>query len=167
MDALLAHFKAQCGTLFATYSRRFIDFEQLANILSTNPSAPDIPSFPALYLYDGGTNAETWVSTGRRGLPSKRYMRRHVIIYARRAGAGTPDGPIFSAGGPVIHPLIEAVEVAIEAPSVQPGGDAVSNITLGGLVYDMVLEGQGILIPGDLDPSGLCMVTIPIRMTLP
>jgi hypothetical protein len=62
----------------------------------------------------------------------------------------------------VLQPLIESVESAF-APD-----DAVNGVlTLGGLAYNVWIEGEGIMISGDIDPTGLCMQVIPIRITIP
>lgn len=165
MDALLAHLQARCTTTFKTYSRQFIDWEALVQLIGTND--PGVPAFPALFLYDGGIQAENWANKGR-GTPKVRTMTRHIIIYARKTGAGTPGGPSRMAGGTILHPLIEAVEDALEpGGAVRPDNVVDGVLTLGNKVWWCWLDGTGTLIPGDLDPGGLCMQVMPIKIMIP
>lgn len=165
MTALLAHLQARCGATFAVYSRRFIMWEDLVQLIANNSQG--VPAFPALFLYDGGLTAEDWAVTGR-GKPPVRTMTRHIVIYARRPNAGTPQGPDNSIAGVVLNPLTEAIEAAFTPGGpVNPDNVRDGVITLGGLVWWARIEGKGDTIPGDIDPSGLMMQTIPVRIMMP
>lgn len=172
MNALLAQLQSQCGTTFATYSRKFITWQDLTAMITT-ASGDDrqVIRSPALFLYDGvgfGGGRDNWVQ-GNRGAPSKRTLYRTIVIYAWRSGALTPAGASADTGAISMHPLVEAVENAIDPePHNLSGMDmAVGASTLGGLVTYCWIEGDGHCIPGDIDPSGLAMQTIPIKILVP
>jgi hypothetical protein len=172
MDALLAQLQASCGDTFAYYSRKFIMWQDLAQML-TNPHGDprQLPRSPALFLYDGvgfGGGRDTWVQ-GNRGSPSKRTLHRTIVLYTWRDGGLTPTGPDASVGATSMWPLLESVENAIDPePHNLSGMDmAVGSTTLNGLVTYCWIEGDGHCIPGDIDPSGLEMQTIPIKILIP
>lgn len=172
MNALLAQLQSLCGTTFQYYSRKFIPYQDLVAML-TNPAGDPAQAirFPALFVYDGvgfGGGRDTWVQ-GNRGSPSKRTLYRTIVIYAWRPGGGTPTGPDASAGMSTLSPLVEAVENAIDPePHNRSGMDmAVGATTFGGLVTYCWIEGDGHYIPGDIDPSGLAMATIPVKILVP
>lgn len=164
MDALLARIRTLCGSAFATYDRRFQMWDDLVNAIK----AGNAPAFPALYLYDGvglGGGIDNWDHSSQVSIaqPVKRLLTRTVVIYALKDGANTPDGAnMNSVGASVLNPLIEAVEAAFE-----PDSTSFNVLTLGGLVRRCWIEGDGFLIPGDIDPAGLAMQTIPVKILLP
>lgn len=165
MNAMLAHIQARCGALFAVYSRQFIMWEDLVQLIANN--ATSVPAFPTLFLYDGGLTSENWNVTGI-GKPPVRTLKRHIVIYARRPGGGTPQGPDRSAAGQVLNPLIEGIEAAFTpGGAVNPDNVRDGVIQLGGLVRWARIEGPGDTIPGDIDPSGLMMQTIPVSIMMP
>src|SRR6185369_6649100 len=138
MDALLAQLRTGCDTTFKTYSRRFIMWEQMAELIQQGKA----PKQPALYLFDGvmmtGGGKINFERTAR-SVPNKREMERTIVIYAQIPGGGTPAGPNNTTpGGDIFYPLLESVENAIaEAPGVQFGVQ-----TLGGLVSQCWIEGD-------------------------
>lgn len=161
MNALLARLQAKCGAAFLTYSREFIMWEDMIQLIGANVAKA--PAFPALYLYDGvgfGGGVDNFVQ-GQWGTPVKQTLYRTIVFYCRKAGAGTPAGPQTQAGASVINPLIETVMTAF-APDGPDG-----RLTLSGLVANCWMEGDGHLIPGDIDPTGLCMQTLPVRIMIP
>lgn len=172
MNALLAQLQALCGQTFATYSRRFIMYQDLLQMLTTDSGdSRQLIRSPALFLYDGvgfGGGRDVWVQ-GNRGSPSKRTLYRTIVLYAWRDGALTPAGPIAQTGAISMHPLVEAVENALDPePHNLSGMDmAVGSTTLGGLVTYCWIEGDGHCIPGDIDPTGLAMQTIPVKILVP
>lgn len=172
MNALLAQLQAACGSTFAYYSRKFIPWLDLT-VMLTNPQGDPTQTirFPALFLYDGvgfGGGRDTFVQ-GNRGAPSKRTLHRTIVVYAWRPGGGTPTGPDASIGVSSLTPLVEAIENAID-PLVHnlSGMDmAAGASTLGGLVTYCWIEGDVLYIPGDIDPSGLAMATVPVKILVP
>jgi len=174
MIALLAQLQKQCGRAFNTYSRAFIPIADLWRQLGTNQqqASGTLPLFPALFLYDGvgfgGSGIDEWQQRkNSRGIPYIRTLERTIVIYARKTGAGLPSGP---TGDPTISPgstnlqnLTETVENALTAYD-----NAVDRyLSLGGLVQHCWIEGHGVMIPGDTDPSGLGMQTLPIKIMMP
>lgn len=164
MNALLARIQAVCGVAFATYSRRFQTYDDLVNQLTNSGG----PAFPALYLYDGvgfGGGVDNWDQGATQGIatPVKVTLWRTVVIYALKPSASTPDGTDMTVpGASTLNPLIESVEAAFvdDTPSL-------GVMTLNGLVKRVWIEGDGFLIPGDIDQSGLAMQTIPVRILIP
>lgn len=162
MDALLALLQTRCGNTFATYSRRFLTWEALIQVLQSNPQA--VPQ-PALFLYGGpglGGGTTKYIQAGRT--PARRELARTIVIYAQIPGGGTPAGKdATTPGDSVFYPLIEAVEAALEpSPS-----DSLAVVTLGGLVTHCWIEGDGVIVPGDIDPTGQGMATLPVNILLP
>jgi hypothetical protein len=169
MNALLALLQRQCGNTFATYSRRFMTWEQVVN----SYQAETVLSLkqPALFLYDGvgfGGGVDRFDQVGR-GTPAIVTMLRTIVIYARMPGAGTqqgvePDVP----GGSVYHPLLESVVAAL-------GADAEENLSAGtltlgsgmGLVSHCVVKGESLIVTGEIDPDqGQGMIVIPLEIML-
>jgi len=91
-------------------------------------------------------------------------MVRTIVIYATLPGGGMPEGPNpVYPGGKVFHPLIQSVENALSAV------DATSQntLTLGGLVSHVWLEGEGLMVTGELDETqGQGMQTLPVRILM-
>lgn len=164
MNALLAQLQTGCGSTFATYSRRFQMYDELIQQITAGRA----PTFPALYLYDGvgfGGGIDHW-DQGKQSVagPVKRTLMRTVVIYAIKPGSNTPDGTdMTSIGASYMNPLIESVENVIE----QDDNLSFGTNTLGGLVRHCWVEGDGLLIPGDIDQTGLAMQTIPVKILIP
>lgn len=165
MNALLARIQLICGANFATYSRRFQTYVDLVSMIST--SSADLPAFPALYLYDGigfgEGGKDHWDRSSKIGAPSIRTLNRTIVYYAIKPGGFTPSGAdVTQAGAIQLNPLIEVVESAFVVD------DFTRNMmTLGGLVQHCWIEGDGEMIPGDIDPTGLMMQTLPVRILIP
>lgn len=162
MDALLALLQARCGATFVTYSRRFVTWEDL---IQRSKSSAVVPQ-PALFLMDGaglGGGRNTYQPRGRAS-PGINIIERTICIYAQMTGAATPGGPDASsftdAGGTIFYPLEEAVINAL----AQPDSVSENTLTLGGLVSHCWLEGDGIIITGEIDPAGQGMMTMPVRI---
>jgi hypothetical protein len=165
MVALLARVQAVCGANFASYSRRFQTYTDLINMISTGSA--DVPAFPALYVYDGigfgEGGKDNWERKGRGAAPVIRTINRTIVFYALKPGANTPAGADLTvAGAPQLNNLIEVVESAFVVDDFQR-----NTMTLGGLVAHCWLEGMGEMIPGDIDPTGLTMQTIPVKILIP
>lgn len=166
MDALLAFLQDRCGAAFASYDKRFLMYDDLVQLLLNGTA----PKFPALYLYDGvgfGGGITNWDQSSTQGnaTPVKRTMNITIVIYALKPSANTPDGnDNRQTGGLYMYPLTEIVETAMAS-----GDDPSYGVMrLGGLCRRCWIEGQGFLIPGDIDTnSGLTMQTIPVRILIP
>jgi hypothetical protein len=161
MDALLAFLRADAGVAeaFPTISRRFLMWQQVNEWQQNGQPLRQ----PALFLYDGvGLGGGTDHYDPRsRGTPKAVTLRRTIVIYAKLPEGGTPVGPdSITPGGTLFHPLIEAVEFALN------NSDSEGALTLGGLVSHCWLDGDGVLIPGELDPNGQGMATLPIRILM-
>lgn len=160
MSALLTHLQTQCGATFATYSRRFVTWEELIQRQgSTFPVAQ-----PALYLFDGVGlgGGETRYEPRGRATPAVVTMDRTIVVYAQipSGEVGNPDAT--TPGGTVFYPLEEAIFSAMEqSDSLQE-----NTLTLGGLVSHCWLEGNGVIVTGELDPQGQGMMTLPVRIML-
>jgi hypothetical protein len=63
----------------------------------------------------------------------------------------------------ILHPLIQAVEAAMEIPDNPETG----TLTLGGLVAYCRLSGEGILVSPDIDEEGQGMATLPVEIKIP
>jgi hypothetical protein len=124
-----------------------------------------------LMLYEGvglGGGKIHVVSPGR-GLPHKRTMNLTIVVYALQPNANTPAGAARTpTGSKVLNPLLDLIvkafdtsedsEGAITLRYVLPNGEFVSNCWIEGDVYS---------IPGDIDPSGLAMLTVPVKILIP
>lgn len=163
MEALLALLQSKCGTLFKTYTRRLVMWEQLAQSLQGGGT---LIRQPYLCVFDGVVVSDTGTIRYERtalSVPFKREINRSIVIYAQIPGGGNPDGiDLTTAGGDVFYPLIEAVESALE-PGVEPQGA----LTLGGRVFHCWIQGTQYMFPGDIDPYGQGMAIIPIKLMLP
>ncbi len=163
MEALLARLQTKCGDTFQTYSRRFVMWENMAQMVMNGKA----PVQPALYLFDGvmmtGGGRINFERTAK-SVPNKRLIERTIVIYAQMPGGGTPDGTDSETpGGDVFYPLQEAVEAAIEPDP----GDSWGALTLGGLCEHCWIQGDGYMFTGDIDPNGQGMLTIPVRILVP
>lgn len=163
MDALLAYLEAGCGATFQTYSRRFITWEKLAALLQGGAA---VPPMPALYLIDSiglGGGVDHWDPRGRAS-PSVVTLTRTIVIYDTLPNGASPQGQDGTTpGGTVFHPLIEAVENCLAVPDSQ----SQNALTLGGLVSHCWLEGDGMMMTGELDDvRGQGMQTMPVKIML-
>jgi hypothetical protein len=168
-DAIVSFLTTRCGATFKSYQRGVLLYDDVIQRL-TQPSGggPELV-FPQLWFYEGvglggGTNK---VESPGRGLPAKRTLNRTIVIYALKPKANTPAGAdISGTGASILNPLLASVEAAFVPDSenaitlrhVLPGGLFVSNIWIEGDVYS---------IPGDIDPSGLAMMTVPVKILIP
>ena len=163
MDALLAFLEAQCGTTFKYYSRRFITWEQmLQNITAGKPTIRQ----PALLLFDGvglGGGTDKFEPRGRAS-PGVVTLSKTIVIYATLPGGGSSAGPSGTVpGGEVFNPLIESVENAL----AQHDSASQNCLTLGGLVSHCWLEGNGMMMTGELDEvAGQGMQTLPVKIMM-
>lgn len=163
MAALFALLQSKCGSTFQTYSRRFLTWEMLLQQLQ---SSPQVLPQPALFLFGGaglGGGTTGYVQGGRT--PSKRTLKRTIVIYAQLPGGSEPAGSdVSTPGDAVFYPLIESVEAALEPDPANSFGV----VTLGGLVTHCWIEGDGVIVTGELDPTqGQGMATVPVNILLP
>lgn len=169
MDALLQRLQQVCGGAFAQYSRKFYFFDDV--ISGINNGTIKGEQFPFICTYDGigfGGGINNWQQKAI-AQPYVRDFSVTLVIYARLPGAGTPGGIDSSTPGmSVLTPLIEKVEEAFRPDDHTMGTlSLVSILGQANKVYRVWLEGAGHSIPGDFDPSGLAMQTIPVRVMLP
>ena len=181
MQGIFDRIRTSCGSTFAFYSRKFITWVDLGQMITT--PAPDrdprqMPRAPALFLYDGfgfgDSGRQTWVQ-GARGQPAKRSMTPRVVIYGWRDSRGDPVlntvSPAGASNGPgasYFYPLIEAVENAMDPEPNLAGFDSVAgSMTLNGIITFAWIEGSAEIVPGDIDPVGLGMATVPLRIVIP
>lgn len=165
VDALMDLLEDECGTTFKYYNRKMVTWEALQQMFQGGNDSAQKFLQPALLLYDGpgmGGGMVTYVQAGRT--PGNRTKKVTLVIYAQTPGGGTPGGPGFDIPGTdIFYPLIEAVEAALEPdPS-----DSFGTVSLGGLVRHCWIEGDGVLIPGDIDPNGQGMATLPVSILIP
>lgn len=158
---ILAMLKANCGAAFTSYSRGALLYDDV--IQRIQGSGGPAMTFPQLWYYEGvglGGGTVAYERTAR-GLPPKRVISHTIIIYALKPKANTPDGAdVTVAGNTVINPLLASVEQAFIP-------DRENAVTLGGLVSHAWIEGEAIAVPGDIDPSGLAMQTVPVKILIP
>lgn len=168
-DAVVAFLAARCGATFHSYKRGVLLYDDVIQKL-TQPSGggPELV-FPQLWFYEGvglGGGTVTVQSPGR-GVPPKRTMNRTIVLYALQPKANTPAGSDNSqTGAKILNPLLAAVEAAFVPDSenaitlrgMLPNGRFVSNVWIEGDVYS---------VPGDIDPSGLAMLTVPVKILIP
>ncbi len=173
MNALLLWIQQHTGygTLtptFQSYARGIVMWEQLSMVQNNNP----IIRQPALYLYDGVGfgGGKTRYEQKSRSLPVLRIISRTIVIYAKwpdpvgmPGGMGGGKGVLATGGGTIFHPLIQAVESAIETPDDFAQG----TLTLGGLVSHCWVEGEGLLVSPDIDDNGQGMATLPVQILVP
>lgn len=176
MDALMAYLQAQTGfgttsATFLTMQRGIVLWERLPEIVNGNP----VIRQPALFLYDGpefGGGEIAYSRPGGRATPPVRLLKRTIVIYAKSTVAGGfPGGYIggiaaqnlITSQANILHPLLEAVETALNTPDNLETG----TLTLGGLVAYCRHEGRGFQIPPDIDPNGQGLASLPIEIKVP
>jgi hypothetical protein len=132
--SLLSNIQIGGGAAFKTATRRLQHFA-------------DIPpeSRPAIYMQHTGETT----NPSPRGFPPKITLEVNVWIYV-----STDQQP----SGPVINPLLDAVELAL-APNSAAGGNVQ---TLGGLVAHAWIEGATQIFEGDLGDDSVAI--IPVRV---
>ena len=162
MAALFAYLQAGCGATFATYSRRFLMWEKVATALQQTPPL----AMPALYLYDGmglGGGLDHFEPRGRAS-PGVEIMHRTIVIYATLPNGASPQGQDgTTAGGAVFNPLIDSIRDCLAVPDSQ----SQNALTLGGLVSHCWLEGDAMMMTGELDDvRGQGMLTLPVKIML-
>lgn len=159
--ALLTMLQTRCGATFATYSRRFLTWENMKE----SRQAGNAIAQPALFLYEGVGFGGGSIKIEPGGAnPSKRTMSMDLVIYAQMAGGGTPGGiSATDIGASVFYPLYESIENAFEAEELNSYGMP----RLGGLVQRCWIEGDVHLLVGDIDPDGQGMMTVPIKTLIP
>lgn len=162
--AMLALLQARCGATFKSYRRGVLLYDDVIQLLTNPPGGPGMV-FPQLWYYEGVGLGGGTISYERSapGLPPKRTMNRTIVVYALKDKANTPAGADNTqAGNIILNPLLKAVEdaFAIDTPST-------NRLTLGNLVSHCWIEGDVYTIPGDIDPSGLAMQTVPVKILIP
>lgn len=116
---------------------------------------------PALYLFKPPGPAERWAASTRS--PSNRTWELGIIIYCMASKAKNPDGSAVVPWESIADPLIELVEGIFEAADSPDD----QQLTLGGLVWDCRIDGEGLIGNGDVDPTGQGMVFIPLKIIVP
>ena len=98
----------------------------------------------------------------RHDLPD--ITREIKAAVAAKLTPGASNGP----GASYFYPLIEAVENAMDPEPNLAGFDSVAgSMTLNGIITVAWLEGSAEIVPGDIDPVGLGMATVPLRIVIP
>lgn len=179
MNSLLSWIQQNTGygtptQMFQTYQRGVVMWEKLGQVVNGNPLVRQ----PALFLYDGVGfgGGVTKYQQRYRATPVVRVIQRTIVIYAKlpgpaglpggmQQGAFIPTGSVgqYTGGGSLLHPLISAVELAMETSDDPSQG----TLTLGGLVSHCWLEGDGILVSPDIDDNGQGMATLPVSIQVP
>ena len=172
MNALLAYLQNNIpsGT-FQSFRRGIVMWSDISKIQNGLPLVRQ----PALYLYDGPMfgGGRTSYHQRSRSLPVIRTIHRTIVIYAQTPSAGQlPGGSIgglaaqntVTSQGSILHPLLDAVETAMETPDDTSASGA---LTLGGLVSHCYVEGDGFLFSPDIDENGQGMATLPVQIVIP
>lgn len=161
-QALFTFLQASCAGTFPTIQRRFLTWESLVQDVNQG-IAPLVQ--PALLVYGGpgfGGGKIKYDQRGR-GRPPVRTLSKSLVIYQRLPGGTTPAGiDATTAADSVLTPLLAAVEAAFTGAIDSEGA-----VTLGRTVSHCWIEGDIMMVTGDIDPSGQGMVVIPVSILLP
>lgn len=170
MDALLALLKAQLTTMFTTYTRRFVMWEDL--VTANQMNGPQ-PLQPILILYDGvgfGGGVDHFDPRGR-GNPGVVTLKRTIVIYAQLPAVISPANQMYgvhakdldlTGGGAVFNPMLDAIQAVFGIDDSSQG-----TLTLGGLASHCWINGDALIMTGELDPqNGQGMMTIPIEIMI-
>lgn len=144
--ALLSPVQAQ-GVPFKTSGRRLRDPENVGS-----------QDRPALFLVE---HLDNWERPAIN-LPPKRIMTVWAIIYTDIATiTGDPTSPVNEQIIPStqINYFIEGIETALA-----PDTPSLNRNTLGGLVFNCMLDGEGIRAAGDT--TGKSLAALPIKIML-
>lgn len=164
-EAMLALLTTRCGGAFKSYKRGVLLYDDVIQLLTNPPAGGPGMTFPQLWYYEGVGLGGGTISYERQtpNTPPKRTMSHTIVIYALKDGANTPAGANNTQPGNVIlNPLFSVVESAFA-----PDKPSFNRLTLGGLVSHCWIEGDVYTIPGDIDPSGLAMQTVPVKILVP
>lgn len=109
---------------------------------------PDLS--PALFLFE---DAEMYERAAPQ-LPARRTLTAKAIIY-NNAG---PNPNVVPAS--VVNAALDALDVALK-----PDSPGTGRLTLGGLVYSAMIDGDVVKAPGD--QNGVAIAVVPIKIDLP
>ncbi len=164
MIALLARLQTKCGAAFKSYNRGILLYDDMIQRLTNPEAGGPAMVFPQLWLYEGvGLGGGTVEFVPVRGAGAKRTMSRTIVMYDRKPNGNTPAGADGTATGMIqLNPLLQLVVDAFA-----PDTPSLNTLTLGNLVSHCWIEGEVYSIPGDIDPSGLAMQTVPVKILIP
>ncbi len=141
---IFAHLQTAEG--FTTFSRRMQDYSEIPPGL-----------MPICILWEQPEQTE-WDG---RGL-GKDYWHALVAVFFQNTSRPQQNDPTTAIpGSTIVNPLIDAVRAAL-GPD-----DGQNNLTLGGLVNWVRVEGTTVVETGDTDASGFGGAIIPLRISVP
>lgn len=146
LETQLAGIQAN-GMALKTIGRRVRDPENVAS-----------DKRPALYLVE---HADAWERPSP-SVPAKRILTVWALIYTDVASiTGSTTSPLNEQVIPMtqINQFIEAIEAALA-----PDTPWENRFTLGGLVFNCMLDGEGIRAAGDT--TGKSLAAVPIKIML-
>lgn len=143
MGALLTQLSANVVGV-KTFTRKIVLPSEIGPVL-----------LPSLSLY---RLREKWVSTPN-ALPNVRHWDVWLILVVKNLNRATV------AGDTIINPILDSIEDAL-SPS-GPGRALMGTQTLGGLVQQVIIEGDIHVEPGDTDPNGIGGAVIPLHIVVP
>lgn len=143
MTALLAQLSANVVGV-KTFTRKIVLPSEIGSTL-----------LPSLSLY---RLREKWLPTPN-ALPNVRHWDVWLILVVKNLNRATV------AGDTLINPILDSIEDAL-APS-GPFRATMGTQTLGGLVQQVLIEGDIHVEPGDTDPNGIGGAVIPLRIVVP
>lgn len=163
--------QSRCGAAFKSYNRGVKLYQDVIDDIGKPIDGPG-NVFPQFWFYEGvglGGGTIEYAPAPMRGVggpqsgTSKRTMSRTIVMYDLKPKANTPEGADGSVTGMLqLNPLLAIVEAAMV-----PDAPSFGTLTLGGLVAHCWIEGEVYSIPGDIDPSGLAMQTVPVKILIP
>lgn len=163
--AMVALMTTRCGATFKSYKRGVLLYDDVIQQLTNPPVGGPGVVFPQFWYYEGVGLGGGTITYDRSApaTPVKRTISSTIVIYGLKDGANTPSGANNAqAGNVILNPLFSVVEAAFA-----PDQPSFNRLTLGGLVSHCWIEGEVYTIPGDIDPSGLAMQTIPVKILIP
>lgn len=132
---------------FTTYSRRVLDYSVIA---------PSI--LPIIMLWE--LHGE--IDRGGRGLRREWWEALVVGVFKNPEMPKNGDPTTATPGATILNPLLDAVMTALG-----PDDPMSNELTLGGLVQWVRIEGKTVVEVGDTDADGRGGFILPLRMMIP
>jgi len=137
----------QTAAGFETYSRRMLDYSEIAPRL-----------LPCLILWElHGEVDRTGV-----GLRREWWDAMLVGVFQNPSRPQNGDPTTATAGATILNPLLDSVSAALEADN-----PFTNELTLGGLVQWVRIEGKLVVETGDTDADGRGGFILPLRILVP